>query len=514
MTTAKEEYLGILCKFYMVVLLAILPLYMQDGYYLLGDVKYTLFRNCSLLCLGLWLAVEIGSFLCNEIVKLRAGHASTSISGKMGGTSWGIVDIFMLAYASSVLLSAICSDYDTAWLGYADWHMGAVSQLLFVGIYFFVSRYFSYDRQIVYVGEAALLAIIVIGLFNRLGMDPLGVFDGIAETDWEYSNLLSTLGNINWFCGYLSVMLAFPISGFLYSSRKIKGIVLYFVSILGLILLLIQGSDSGLVLAAVAIGCCLLIGMKRSDFFQKGLWLLSGMLFGVWLMGQAVNALDAWNAIPVDSWIYDKLLWNGWLLFAVVAGGLTAIFEVLKKHIEEKRLQKWIKILVCVMMLTVATLAIFVVIIWSRDDSDAWGSGRGMLWRLAWEGFLQADMGGKLIGAGPDCFAEYLISVGKTPIITQEDHWANALFVNAHNEWLNHLVNIGILGVAAYAGIFIAAWKRYRGMMLAVLLLAMYGVHSLVSFQQVLNAPLLFAVLGICEATYRRKMVVNDLTRE
>jgi len=238
------------------------------------------------------------------------------------------------------------------------------------------------------------------------------------------------------------------------------------------------------------------------------------MLFGVWVMGRAVNSLDAWNAIPVDSWIYGKILWNGWLVLALVVGGLAFGLEILGKQIEERTLQKWIKILVCVMLLTAATLAVFVILIWSKGDADAWGSGRGMLWRLAWEGFLQADVGGKLIGAGPDCFAEYLISIGNTPIITQEDHWANALFVNAHNEWLNHLVNIGILGVAAYAAIFIAALKRYRGMMLAMLVLAMYGVHSLVSFQQVLNAPLLFAVLGICEATYRRKMGVKDLTRE
>lgn len=514
MKTAKEEYLGILCKFYMIVLLAILPLYMQDGYYLLGDAKYALFRNCSFLCLGIWLVVETGSFLLDGIGKLMQGTVNTNKRGRVSGAFRGIVDICMLGYAGCVLLSAICSDYDTAWLGYADWHMGAVSQLLFVGIYFFVSRYFGYDSLTIYVGEAALLAVTILGLLNRLGIDILGVFKEFAPTDWEYSNLLSTIGNINWFCGYFSVMLVFPISGFLYSRRKVKTVILYFISVLGLVLLFIQGSDSGPVLVMTAIGCCLIAGWKKAAFFRKGLGLLGGTLFGVWMMGQAVNALNAWSAIPVDSWIYGKLLWNGWLVFAVAAGLLTLGFTSLGKRMEEKTLQKWIKIFICVMLLTIVTLAVLVVIVWLCGAGDAWGSGRGMLWRLAWEGFLQADAAEKFIGAGPDCFAEYLISVGRTPIITQEDHWANALFVNAHNEWLNHLVNIGILGVTAYMGIFIAALRRYRGMMLAMLVVAMYGVHSLVSFQQVLNTPLLFMVLGICEATWRRKMGVNDLTRE
>lgn len=507
MKEEKKEYLGILCKFYIIVLLAVLPLYMSDGYYLLGDAKYQLFRNCTLICLGIWVVVEAFSLLSDLWNRLR-------VDVKLARPKLGTVDIFLLAYGGCVLLSAISSPYDAAWTGYREWYMGAFSQLFFVGIYFFVSRYYSHDRLTIYVGEAAFFAVIIIGLLNRLGLDPLGIFQEFTETAWEYSNLLSTIGNINWFCGYCSVMLALPISGYLYSRKKVKTTVLYVVSVLGLTLLMIQGSDSGLVLAAVAIGCCLIAGIRKTDFFQKGLLLLLGASVGVGVMGCLVKVFDAWNAIPVDSWIYGKMLWSGWPVFAGVAGVILFCFDRLRKKFPDGAVRRCIKVFLGVMLLTVATVAVFVILKWSQGDADAWGSGRGMLWRLAWEGFLQADFGGKLIGAGPDCFAEYLISIGKTPIITQEDHWANALFVNAHNEWLNHLVNIGVLGMAAYAGIFIAAWKRYRGMMLAILMLAMYGVHSLVSFQQVLNAPFLFLMLGICEATWRRKMAVNDLTQE
>ena len=37
-----------------------------------------------------------------------------------------------------------------------------------------------------------------------------------------------------------------------------------------------------------------------------------------------------------------------------------------------------------------------------------------------------------------------------------------------------------------------------------MLALVMYGLHSMVSFQQVLNAPLLFLVIGMCEAERRK----------
>ena len=76
-------------------------------------------------------------------------------------------------------------------------------------------------------------------------------------SNWEYSHMISTIGNINWFCGYYSVALALPVAGFLKSEGRRKQAVLYGISVLGLFLLFVQGSDTGVMLA----GMCLLICM-------------------------------------------------------------------------------------------------------------------------------------------------------------------------------------------------------------------------------------------------------------
>ena len=71
---------------------------------------------------------------------------------------------------------------------------------------------------------------------------------------------------------------------------------------------------------------------------------------------------------------------------------------------------------------------------------------------------------------------------------------------------------MGLLGVAAYAAVFITALQTYRKNFLAVLLLLTYGIHSLISFQQVLNAPLFFLILGLCEAAARgEKTTTNQM---
>lgn len=61
MEKRKEEFLKIVCQIYMAAILVVLPLYYipGNGYYKLGDSKYYLYRNISLICIGICLVVQI-----------------------------------------------------------------------------------------------------------------------------------------------------------------------------------------------------------------------------------------------------------------------------------------------------------------------------------------------------------------------------------------------------------------------------------------------------------------------
>ena len=115
----------------------------------------------------------------------------------------------------------------------------------------------------------------------------------------------------------------------------------------------------------------------------------------------------------------------------------------------------------------------------------------------------------KIVGAGPDCFADYVYSVPALAV-RLADRFGSHDLTNAHNEQITLLVNVGALGWLCYAGLFLTAFVRYvkgarRQPMLylcAVSILA-YTAHNLVSFQQVLNTPYIFIVMGIGEGLYR-----------
>lgn len=484
-TGGMNDFVGMLCKLYIIFLMAVLPLYTGGTYWKLGDTKYMLFRNVTLVCLGAWLAVS-----------LIRGMMSL-VGGTRRLPRWSVTDICVLAYGAAVLVSALCSPYGRVpWMGYPEWYMGAMSQWMFVGIYFFLSRSCDRSRIPVYAGEGALALVFLIGFANRMGFDPAKLMQPFTSRSWEYSHMISTIGNINWFCGFCSVMLAFPVAGYLKGRGKVELSLHYIVSVMGLVLLCIQGSDAGPLIAAVCIGVSLLYGLREKRIFQRGLALASGMCLVMAAYAKIVTLMgrEAMEAVPADGIGFSRMAWNGWWGIGLGFLILAAVIGKCSRSMAKKAGVA----LIFAGGLAVAILAAVYAL--RMPKGNGWGSGRGGLWRFAWQGFIQGGIRQKLVGAGPDCFANYIYSTLPASQLTPtEGFWTGTIYANAHNEWLNTLVNLGILGMAALAGLFVSSIRRYRKLPLGMMAIAMYGINSLISFQQVLSTPLLFMVLGLCE---------------
>jgi len=508
MEDKRKEFLNTLCGIYMVFIMAVLPLYTGGSYYKIGDSKYYLFRNASLFCLGLWLVIEM---VCSM------GCLMKNIKREKLSGMWikflrrlSAVDYFMLAYGAVNLLSVCFSRYkNTAVFGYNEWYMGALSQFIFVGIYFFVSRRYDGKAYPIYAGEAALLIVVILGFLNRLSIDPLGMYVGFSEINWEYSHMLSTVGNINWLCSYVSDIVPLCVMGFLYCSEdsgnkdgRKKRNLLFVLSVLSLAFLFMHGSDAGLVITAVCILFCMVMGMMpefrshHSLFFEKGLLLAGTVMLIVAAFGKAIVVSKHIKRTPNDSFIQGLLGSPVWLIMAVFFFAVYFIYRRCRrdaKHILRKAF-------FLMLMAAGAILAIGYLSKLLSGIRHICMTGRVAIWRTAWEGFCAAPFWQKIIGAGPDCFAEYIYSLTEIslPNVTA-GYWRGKIFANAHNEWLNQLINTGIAGVVTYAGIFVSAVKRYRGMPAGLLVIILYLLNSMVSFQQVMNAPMLFLMLGLCE---------------
>ena len=520
MENRKEEFLKIVCQIYMAVIFVVLPLYYVpwNGYYKLGDTKYYLYRNISLLCIGVWLVTELLAALGGWWTKRGFG------SGRNLRRTWGelagkcrehAVTTSVCLYALVAVISAICSPYgSTAWNGEREWYLGAVTICLMTGGFLLAAKYGGQCRPALFLGEAAFVAVTLIGLFQKLGYDPLGLLKGYVVGDWEYTHMIATLGNSNWLSGYYSVMLPFSLALFqqtLMEEKRALRIVSGICNVPAVMLLLLQGSDSGVIVACIAIGLCFWENRKQTPSWEPYLLLLAASAVGVRIWGAWMKRLGTYD-ILLQNGIAKKLaVWQGWIPFAVLCLLFCGIYHRILS--DKKRILQ--KCVFCGALAAAVGIAVWYLYGISGMDFAEWGNRRGRLWQMAWTGFREGDLHQKLLGAGPDCFAEYLgeLLPGGT-VLFGNGYFSGSVFTNAHNEWLTTLVNMGLLGVAAYAAVFITALRTYKKNFLAVLLLLTYGVHSLISFQQVLNAPFFFLVLGLCEADHREKTVRTDRVEE
>ena len=507
MENRKEEFLKIVCQIYMAAIFVVLPLYYipWNGYYKMGDTKYYLYRNISLLCIGIWLAMELFAVLSGwtKSNAHRSGRKPGETVKKLlaKGREHAVVTA-VCGYAFVAVISAVCSPYgSTAWVGEREWYLGAVTICLMTGGFLLAAKCGEQSRQILLLGEAAFVAVTLIGLFQKLGYDPLGLLKGYVVGDWEYTHMLSTLGNSNWLSGYYSVMFPFSLALFqqALSEKNRAGTILWGIcNVPAMMLLLLQGSDSGVIVACVAIGLCFWENRKTPEHWEAYLLLLAATALGMYLWGNRMKKLGTYEILVQDGIAKKLAAWQGWIPVAVLCLLFCAVYHGIPKE-KKILLQK------CVFVGAMAAAA--VIAVWylqrlSGMNFTEWGNRRGRLWQMAWIGFREGDLHQKLLGAGPDCFAKYLgeLLPGGT-VLFDKGYFSGSVFTNAHNEWLTTLINMGLLGVAVYGAVFITALRTYKKNFLAVLLLLTYGIHSLISFQQVLNAPLFFLMLGVCEAS-------------
>jgi len=511
-----KEALHTTVNVYLVLLLAVLPLYMQEGYVMLGSVKYRFFRNVTL-------------FFCVTVTVMQLMRSCRVKRKLVKFPALSVSDVMALCFGGGAVLSWLfAADREIAWQGYPGWYMGLLSQLLFIWIYFTVSRWYDGSGKALWAFLVSSVAVMGLGVLNRYVFDPLSVFEGVEG--WSREHLLSTIGNQNWYCGFISVASSVCLFYACAGKGLFKGAG-YLGSMLLFWTLMTQGSESGYLI---------LIAVMTVFFFwalDERKRLLS--FFSVAACCPAAALLGRYcirfrGLMLVEDGTLDRLLfWEGWpfaLVLCVIF--FTALFIREKKGCRDRLaggggIRKAAASVFVIALITGAAVFtgcqlsdVFWRLLGEKEllrMTDAWGNGRGALWRVGIGSFWQGGVIRKLLGAGPDCFSEAVYALYPVQeIVHATGQWEKALYANAHNEWLNMLVNQGLWGLVSYAGIFITVFYRLwrsrnaePGALFGMLAVSGYCIHGLVSFQQTVSTPLIFGVLGISEALLRGGAVDN-----
>lgn len=512
----------IVISVYMCAVLVVLPLY-NKGYAQIGTEKENFFRKTMtyggkalLPVFILWAAFRlITAIRAKELPGIR----------ELPGRLWrdlSSTDKFAALYGIAVLLSYLFTNYrEEALWGTASWRMGMWTQLGAVIVYFMISRMWQWKSWIPALILPVSAVVFALGYVNKFCLFPI-------DPQFVNTSFISTIGNINWYCGYLVTILF----GGVYLLWRMepemtwKKLLLMAYVTIGFASLATQGSSSGIVTFAVVM--FVLFGMAVKDSARMEVfWQEMTMFSGACLLTFILRKANVFSQELVMEEMTDLLTFSMvTILMTMLSGTILCLIHRarLKRSYPEKLLHRiyyGIAIVVPVMILLVLLLTLINTLAGGAltpgiTDPNmtkwltfnvSWGSARGGTWAAGARCFWEADLLHKIFGVGPDCLYAFLSNEGSVGLQTMvNDRFGGSRLTNAHNEWLTILVDIGVLGIISYAGMMITAIRDFlrageNKMVVGAcgICVLAYTVNNMFSFQQVMNISTVFVIMGIGE---------------
>lgn len=500
------QALQILTFLYFILMAAVFPLYTREGYLHIGTVKYHFFRYTGILLAFIFL-----------LSLIYAAYVTPK------NWSFSVTDWLVTAYGLVVLLSFLESPfreenmYGNALWGSNGWYMGFVTQMLFVLIYFMISRFFCREKLMVIIFLMSSAVVFFLGICNRFGIYPISM-------EGAEPGFISTLGNINWYCGYCVVIFPFGYMLYLNAQERRKKILLGGYLVLGFATCCTQGSDSGFLALFVLFLCGVWVGFVEN---KKVLNFLETII----IFGVATQLIHFVRILVPKAINYDndmiRLFTNTNLTLWMTL--ITILFYIVVFFVDKagvKAVSVWKILRGFIFAISVLAFVAYIMLVYINTKyplqtpslnghplftyNSEFFNGRGISWKAGLSMFMELSFWNRLVGIGPDCFASYAY-LRYTYIWEVDEIFGNLVLTNAHNEAITLLVNLGIWGCAAFFGAMISLIKRafYYGKYHFVLYscaacVVGYLVNSMVSFSQIINTTTLFIILGITEGLLRR----------
>ena len=558
--------------FYLIMMGVVLPFYYhpETSYMTIGSGKAEFFNKwafgtakaAGVFLLLYLLTTAVRQFLLWKKDKNRkTGGASLWVAMKTGCQNfWQSLtgtELFAVCYIAALCISYLLTDYtEFAKMGADGWNMGFWPQILFLFFFLLLERTLTTGMAKAGIGLmlSASTVVFLLGLLNRYGVNPL-------HMESSGPGFISTIGNINWYCGYWSVLFPVCCGIFLFREKVLPGSrsahtgalqqrtpasVLYdFLPVFSGIAVVIgfatgvsQGSDSGLlVLAAITLilGC---FAGKEKEGLRHFIELL--LLFCVSLTGLFAlqHLFPERNKYQTAGYLF--LTGKPWgLIFGVLLLCLYFFLFIRKKNcangrtktVENYRDNKltgtadrgivWTyRAWQILTGLSAAALVLYIgLLIFNTThpgvipalDGNAlftfntsWGSSRGATWSIGIHTFLAQNFGHRLFGVGPDSMAAYLYQSDNSTLLAEvRATFGDKRLTNAHGEWITVLVNTGLMGLLSFAAMIISAvgtlFSRKQKTLAKACGLAVlcYTLHNVFSFEQMMNISQMYLVMGI-----------------
>lgn len=534
-----SSLVGNVVTIYLLIMVVGVPLIYDNSYFNILETKYKCVYRSTLAMLAVILCIGLIALLIDK-KEFAGDHVKMAVSGlkpQNWNRTFSIPDFAVIIFWITAVVSTLQSEYvyESFW-GNEGRYSGLFLMTLYVVCYFAVSRAWHLKKWIIHAFLVAGMIVCGTGITDYFQMDILHFREHIRP---EQSTIFtSTIGNINTYTAYVALVMGASTAMFATVKNRVALIWYYLCMVTSFFAIIMGCSDNAyLALGALFAFLPLLIFRNRNGILRYLLILAS--------FATVIQCIDYINQVFVDEVIgvdsLFKVLVNlPGLQFVVIILWLLSIVAYVMCKKNEKAwnitgLKIWkatlvISVLAIVFMLIdanvlghgrryggIGTYLVF---------NDSWGTNRGYIWRQSINLYKDFPILHKLFGYGPDTFGIMTTQKFKADMINA----TGQVFDNAHNEYLQFLLTIGVLGAASYLVFIIGnclqmakVWISWRkdleaeqadgrdcdnenvaliGCLFAVIC---YSFQAIVNLNLPIATPLMWVLLSIGVAVFRIK---------
>lgn len=466
-----------------------LPLIVTNGYYNITETKMIYYYVASLFLFV--------SAIISRLSERESLHSLAKIS-------FCKIDRAMLLYFLSVLIASLLSDYDDVWLGQHSRYQGVVMISLYVIVYFIVSRNLENSNKFLICTVMSLVIVSLIGVFNCFDIDVVGFYSELAD---NYKGAyISTIGNINFYSSYLCLVLPVVICGFCLTKTVISTTIYLISIVIGTLGAMVTSSESfviGFVISMIIIPMFIFNNASQLKRFVVAI---------MTVVAVSQIFLLIYNVAQIKNIKISKLmiLFTNPIFSLIVIGICLSVLIVLHEFPDKLKVIKTVYY-IGIGMSAVILICLFVVanissVGWLDSYfkiTDNWGTYRGEIWKQCVEIFKNFSTKEKIFGIGPESLYKVTEAL---------DVHNNQRLDQAHNEYLQHLLTIGCVGLISYLSVIfsvtftVTKWLNKNTLAVGLLAgLIGFWVQAIVNIAQPFTTPLMYVFISVIGALYYRE---------
>ncbi|MBQ6334371.1 MAG: O-antigen ligase family protein [Erysipelotrichaceae bacterium] len=399
--------------FFFAVILMVL--YFHDAYFDIMEAKAGLFFKACDLLLPFMVILTIAKCISRQLFRKSI-----------------ILDLPVVLFLISASVSTFNSySINNAYTGDQGWYVG-YKVILFLVMSFLALKDRNRDNRIIlfflYLVFVFECGISILTVFD---IDLLKMREGLSLS--SFYSYYGTIGNSNWFAGYLSLLVPFILCKYFLSENRIEAIAFCVLSFLGILVSVIIGVDSIYLACAFCIPLILPTILAELSNIRKLSGLLSILFLTMFIFqksGAAFSYFALLDGISLFLFRYSLILFF-----------INSIVFISSCFIKKESYQNIRKRIIVIAEVVYLISLIMAAIILSRHVEADWGSHRIELWSLSLKAFKNFTPFMKIFGIGPEMLRNiYAPMSSKYGIV----------YNVSHSEPIQVLLTMGISGLLTW----------------------------------------------------------------